>query len=126
MGEGKTQLLWGAWIAAFFALIIWGPRADTPLLFGMTLGSLDILVGIAVVLAVIVRTILSPPQGRGATNLLALNLTFLCLSLTTVVQNEKDRLLHVSGFAAIACAAALALFLFVRNAFQGARLGDAR
>jgi hypothetical protein len=122
MSEGKTQLGWGALIAALLLVPLWmGDRLASPALFGMTLRDLVILSGDCVALIFIARTFLSPPKGRDATQnaviLLLVSLGQLCALSAT-----KERVVQAFGIVVAIAAVVTGLSLLIRRV----RLGDAR
>jgi hypothetical protein len=67
MSEGRTQLLWGALIIAFFGSLYFGKKlAGVPTPFGIDLGNTTILAFDALWLAIIVWGSVSPPTDRNA------------------------------------------------------------
>jgi len=125
MSEGKQQLLAGAFIAALIALSFWGPKLETPVLFGLPVSSLWILFLAIIVLVGIVANLRSPPRGRAVAMLVAASFLTLSLNLSVFTKNEQIRAIHVTGLAAVALSAAMALFLFVRALLRGTRHGAA-
>jgi hypothetical protein len=122
MSEGKTQLVWGALIAALLLVPLWmGNRLASPVLFGMPLYDLMFLFGACGVLVFIGRTALSPPQGREAMQS-AVILLLAPLGLLGVLNGKWDRLIQVFAIVAAIAAVVTGLSLLIRRArLEGTR-----